>query len=105
MLFTIIVLGILGIGIPAIFGGLTWFMGGLNRAKLSVRGAITIFIPGALASFTFYGHAGPVPALMMLWSKADGRYVPWLLWMCGSGVCVVVLFGLLSYRRSRVVSA
>jgi hypothetical protein len=102
MFFGIIVVAILGIAIPAIFSGLAWGLFGLNKAKLSLKGAVIVFIPGALTSFVFYGHAGPVPVLMMLWMKANGQYLPWVLWMSGSGVCTVILFGWLSYRRARV---
>jgi hypothetical protein len=105
MLFAVVVIVILGVGIPAFFSGLVWYFCGLSKAKLSVRGALIVFVPGALTSFIFWGHAGPVPALMMLLTKGDGRYLPWALWMFGSGLCVVVLFGWLSYRRSRVHSA
>jgi hypothetical protein len=102
MLFAVFVIAILGIGIPALFSGLAWHLFGLNKAKLSLKGATIVFVPGALTSFIFWGHAGPVPALMMLWVKADGQYLPWALWMLGSGLCMVLLFGWLSYRRSRV---
>ena len=61
-----------------------------------------VFVPGALTSFVFWGHAGPVPAMMMLLVEAIGQYWPWVLWMFGSGLCMVMLFGWLSYRRGRV---
>jgi len=102
MFFAVIVIVILGIGIPALFSGLVWYLCGLNKAKLSLTGATIVFLPGALTSFIFWGHLGPVPALMMLWNRANGQYLPWALWMVGSGLCMVVLFGWLSYRRWRV---
>jgi hypothetical protein len=83
MLFAVVVIVILGVGIPAFFSGLVWYFCGLSKAKLSVRGALIVFVPGALTSFIFWGHAGPVPALMMLLTKGDGRYLPWALWMFG----------------------
>ena len=102
MLSGVFVIGILGIGIPALFSSLAWSLCGLSKGKLSLKGASIVFVTGAVTSFTFWGHAGPVPALMMLWIKADGRYLPWALWMFASGICMVMLFGWLSYRRSRV---
>jgi hypothetical protein len=105
MLFAVFVIATLGIGIPALFSGLAWYLCGLSKAKLSFKGSTIVFIPGALTPFVFWGHAGPVPVLMMLWIKGDGRYLPWALWMLGSGLCMVVLFGWLSYRRSRVTVA
>ena len=102
MLFAIVVIAILGAGVPALFGFLVWRAFGLNKAQLSIWGAVAVFAAGAVTSFVFWGHAGPMPALMMLVINANGQYLPWALWMCGSGLCTLILFGWLSYRRSRI---
>jgi hypothetical protein len=62
---------------------------------------LAVFFSGAITSWTVYGHAGPLPVPLLLVVKADGQYLPWALWMIASGLCMVVLFGWLSYRRSR----
>jgi branched-subunit amino acid ABC-type transport system permease component len=95
------VFAILALGIPALITYLVWRLFGFSKAKLSLWGATAVFVAGALTSWIFWGHAGPVPVLLMLITKADGEYLPWILWMLGSGLCMVVLFGWLSHRRAR----
>jgi hypothetical protein len=92
---------ILALGIPALIMYAVWRLFGLNKGRLSLGGAMTVFVTGALTSWIFWGHAGPVPVLMMLVVKARG-YLPWMMWMLGSGLCMVTLYGWLSYRRSDV---
>jgi len=89
------------VGVPAFFSGLVWYFGGFNKAKLTLNGGIAVFIPGALMSFVLGSHAGPVPVVFMFLGGADDQYLPWALWMLGAGLAMVVLFGWLSYRRSR----
>ena len=102
MLFAVVVIAMLGIGVPTLFGLLVWRLFGLHKARLSIWGAMAVFAAGAMTSFVFWGHAGPEPAVMMLLMNANGQYLPWALWMCGSGFCTLVLFGWLSFRRSRM---
>ena len=95
------VFAILALGIPALITYLVWRLFGLSKEKLSSWGATAVFVTGASTSWIFWGHAGPVPVFMMLITKANGEYLPWMLWMLGSGLCMVVLFGWLSRHHSR----
>jgi hypothetical protein len=105
MLFAISLIVLLSLGVPALFSYLVWRLFDLNKSELPLWGAMAVFTPGALTSFAFWGHAGPLPALLLLIGKANGQYFPWAAWMLGSGLSMVALFGWLSYRTSHAGAA
>jgi hypothetical protein len=91
----------LALGLPTLITCLVWRFCGFSKGKLSISRTIAVFVIGGSTSWIFWGHAGPVPVVMLLVTRANGEYLPWILWMLASGLCMVVLFGWLSHRRSR----
>ena len=98
-------IAILEVGIPALFSYFVWRVLGLDKAPLSLGGAVAVFLSGALSSWVWWGHAGPVWTLDMLLTHANGEYVRWAMSMTSSGLCMIALFGWLSFRKSRARGA
>ncbi len=74
----------------------------LRRSRPTFGVAVLAFVVGAACPLILYGHAGPVPAVLLALGNVGGQRTAWLACMAVTGLlCAVAVLALARREHSR----